>query len=168
MANWNVMTDATMDRIVKLSAVFKANEIAEMLGVSYPSATKVLRADRLAAAGDVETLKTVQSDNIIKWAANKYGVDISPAEEEKPEPVEEAPAAPAVNDNTATCMVKLLETMERICATLDEMRGSLSRINGRLVNIENASANSIDRVCLNENFNLLFSELKEAKNAPVS
>lgn len=163
MPNWNRISDKTMDRIAKLASVFPAREVAEMCEVSYMSVCKVTRADKLAKAGDVETLKGITSPNIVEWAAKKYGLTLAPAPTPvaEEEPVEETPAK--ADDNTALTMVKILTALDTINRTLAEMSASLSRMNGRLANIENAAASQIDKDTLNANFNLLFSEMKEAQ-----
>lgn len=164
MANYNAMSETVMERILKLSKVFKAAEVAEMVEVSLPSVHKVLRADRLAAAGDRDALMDCQSHTVINWAAKRNGLDLTPPEPKKPEPVEETPPAPEKQqDNTAVCFVKLLTALDSIRCSLSEINAALSRLNGRVCNIENAHANAIDKECLNANFNLLFSELKEAR-----
>lgn len=164
MANYNAMSEAVMERILKLSKVFKAAEVAEMLGISLSSVYKVLRADQSAAAGDVDALMGCLSNTTINWAAKRNGLDLTPPEPKKPEPVVETPHAPEKHqDNTAVCFVKLLTALDSIRCSLSEINAALSRLNGRVCNIENAHANAIDKESLNANFNLLFSELKEAR-----
>lgn len=167
MANYNAMSETVMERVLKLSKVFKAAEVAEMVGLSLPSVHKVLRADKLAAAGDVDALVNGPTKSIAGWAAKRHGIVLTPPEEEKkPEPVEETPPAEEKQpDNTALCMLKILNSLDAICSTLTEINKRLSAINGRVSNIESAQARSIDKDCLNANFNLLFSEMKEAGNA---
>lgn len=162
MANYNALTDATMDRVVKLGKVFNVGEVAEMLGISVPSVYTILRADRNAANGDREKLIVERSPSVVKWAAKKYGIDITPKllpKEEKP--AEAAP--PKTDDNTAMTMVKILTALDSINRALAEMSAALNRMNGRLANIENAATSQIDKDTLNANFNLLFSELREAQ-----
>lgn len=168
MANYNALTAATMDRVVKLGKVFNVGEVAEMLGISVPSVYTVLRADRNAANGDREKLVEVPSATAVKWAAKKYGIDLAPKllpKEEKP--VEAAPPKTEEKKHDARndelVFVKILTALDAINAKLADMGAALNRMNGRLANIENAATLQIDKDTLNANFNLLFSELKGAQ-----
>lgn len=161
MANYNALTEATMDRVVKMGKVFNANEVAAMLGISVPSVYAVLRADRLAASGDLEKLMGVQSATAVNWAAKKYGIELTPkAPDPAPQPTEEKKPD---TRNDELVFVKILTALDAINAKLADMGAALNRMNGRLANIENAATSQIDKDTLNANFNLLFSELKGAQ-----
>lgn len=158
MANYNAISESVMERALKLATALSRKEVADALGLSYPSAVKIIAADKAAKEGNLEQLEAVGSRNIIEWAAKRNGIELAPP---APAPVETAPAPEKKpeEENAALAVVKVLTALDNILCGLSEINSTLHRMSGRLANIEAATGTAVTQDALNANVNLLLDAI---------
>lgn len=107
-----ILTARTYGHIVDLSATgLKADGIADILSVSLSTVQRVVRAEKSAAAGDLDDLHKLmpQSKRIVALCCEKYGLSLDAAPAAKP-----APPAEPKPDNTAQAVVSIMEVLHEI------------------------------------------------------
>lgn len=131
------------ERILKLSAVFNMQEVAEALNVSKSTVYRIVTLDKLAKAGEVDKILNDRNMTMsqIQWAVEKYGLKV------------EKKTAPAEGKNDSSQAVE--------DKNIEALIAAISRINGNLVNLSTqiAEVGQMLKMSINANADMLYQQL---------
>lgn len=104
-------------------------QIASVLGISKAWVSRVRATLSLAKDGDIDGLLSRHEQGLVRWAAKKYNLDLTP--KQKPEPPKAEPKAPAAPDNSAQVALALITKLDAISGQLkmlETISGQLSKV----------------------------------------